>query len=663
MISSITIPNDIAAHEGLKSVELRDLSQVVILAGPNGGGKSRYLRAIARTFERATTARAAVPSQKETLKQRTQELEQSRAWALRPDDVAPPHSGEDWAERDRQVRHDKRHHQRRVEELSTEVQKLEENGLAQSLVRFSDEHQSGAKSPSLILLRYPSNERPMSNAENLAPTALHAALQQLDSGGFDSVHGNVHAYLSSVASTLWRAGHHEEQSKAGIQRRLEDVGQLNLILGKLLSTSLNYEATEGSFVHPVLRGRIFKQSELSDGEKILLTWAVTLHKQREDLAGSIVLIDEPETYLHPDACIKALEGLQQLIGRHGQIWIATHSVPLIAFGGMESVYFIKGHEASFARNKLDDLVCSLLGGPDGRMRLHAMLLDADKIAAARFLAECLIAPNAVDTHAECPQKLMFRQVVDRAIAGNEPLRILDFGAGRGRLAAALANHDHSAEIEYFAYCPLGPDADGDRAACLRRIGDVNHSTSSDNFYWDNLAALETQEGASFNMVVLCNVLHEIDPNDWLDTISSVDRLLSDDGVLVVMEDLTPAIGEMPHPRGYLVLDVFALRRLFRDAEGVQMIREAKQGRLTAVEVPKASLRHACADSRNDAIDHVLQCAKKEAKQIRRDTGPRSAESGRRHAHLMMQIVNALFAQEQFGSVPSHCGPDAAVTSR
>jgi predicted ATPase len=156
-------------------------------------------------------------------------------------------------------------------------------------------------------------------------------------GGFENALLSVQAYFYDVARTLHEAENHRVREHPALQARLEDALAFNEVLRVLLSAKIEPAIDDNLGVVARFRGRPFKPEELSQGELILAVWAIILRRQKEDLRGAYLLVDEPENHLHPDVCIRALTALQeQILGPDGQIWLATHSVPLIAHAGIES---------------------------------------------------------------------------------------------------------------------------------------------------------------------------------------------------------------------------------------------------------------------------------------------------------------------------------------
>src|SRR5207253_10002372 len=92
----------------------------------------------------------------------------------------------------------------------------------------------------------------------------------------------------------------------------------------------------------------------------------------------------------------------------------------------------------------------------------------------------------------------------------------------------------------------------------------------DNKYFNDLnSLLSVYDKESFDVVIMCNVLHDLDPKDWLKLFQNqgiIANLLSDNGILLLVEDHQIPIGEIAYQKGFLVLDTPQLKELFKISE-------------------------------------------------------------------------------------------------
>ncbi|WP_169787064.1 class I SAM-dependent methyltransferase [Hyalangium minutum] len=463
----------------------------------------------------------------------------------------------------------------------------------------------------------------------------------------------MHAYCTLIAQAMCHS-ENPRMTQLDTAALQHDSMLFNSILRALLDKELGF-AFEKTEIRPTLRNRPLVVSELSTGEQILLTWAISLHRQREALSKAIVLIDEPESHLHHDACIRALTKLRdEVLGPEGQIWLATHSVPLLAWGGLDSVNFVRDGNIEFAGNKVTSVVESLLGGKDGRDRLKTFIADAEEIAFMEFAAQCVLPAGVADPKTGDKQETQFIEVIRQRIMSQQLIRILDFSAGKGRFGSALREHlatyaDASVKprIEYHAYNVPDIRDSTVEEACKERIAALEQPGSVDDYYWGNLPQLQARHGPTFDLVILCNVLHEIKPEEWLAVFRDIHEVLAPDGVLLVMEDLILPVGELPNERGYLLLDDFGLGRLFGDPKGIKLLQK-RDDRLLAVEIPKSLVSRVTPETRASALRHIRDHARVEVNRIRsKATAAPSHRLGREHAHYSMLFTNASLALEAF----------------
>jgi hypothetical protein len=241
--------------------------------------------------------------------------------------------------------------------------------------------------------------------------------------------------------------------------------------------------------------------------------------------------------------------------------------------------------------------------------------------------------------------------------GKVPKCVVDYGAGRARLLAALAEGytpgadelPLSTALDYVAVDP----GDDDKTECENVIAKVYGNGGDRRF--DDVGAVRTKKGDHFaDVVVLCNVLHEVDPRDWpqlFHPASGIGALLKPNGVILIVEDQRMPVGEKAHPKGFLVLDTVALRSLF-DATPAQISRSDADadGRLLAHVVPASMLARVTAGTIRKAIEEVAGAAQTEIRKLRcGDAGSASYKHGLRHAFWTHQFANAQLALAEMGA--------------
>jgi hypothetical protein len=158
---------------------------------------------------------------------------------------------------------------------------------------------------------------------------------------------------------------------------------------------------------------------------------------------------------------------------------------------------------------------------------------------------------------------------------------------------------------------------------------------------------------TFDAVVMCNVLHEIDPRQWpslFDNNGLVYRALNATGKLIIVEDYLMPKGEYAHPYGFIVLNTEALAELFGAGDGDNKILPLESegryfGRIRAHVVPRHLLTNATPERRTVALE---LCASKAVAEIRRlrEEDIHSFRSGQAHAFWVQQLANTTLALKE-----------------
>lgn len=626
-------------RDGL-SGRLERLGPIVVLAGPNGGGKSRTLQRLfgkvrehIEHFHDAESglrlAQQRLSADRERAAKLNAALQRASRKRLKAGVASRGHAF-------------KRGTNSSLPIVNSPVEKLFEEDIAahtETLSRFECIDVVGSGE---IVHFDPKASRVPDH--RLATGRQHAeARRQLGRLGVGNVDTHVSAYLAKIYERYVSTTHPARNSTE--EERLATTvewARLQQLCSELLALPLSFN-DEG----PTLRGVAPSDARLSEGQSVLLQLAVVLHAQGTMLNGSVLLLDEPELHLHPAASLQVLERLQKA-NPEGQIWIATHSLPILAWAEPTAIWYLREGQARWAGKAPETVLAGLLGGGAGRRRIEAFLSLPAQLASNRFAAECLRPPGVVETG---PQDVQLQQVV-AAIDGST--RILDFGAGKGRLLGALSSAHEARtpdpappglECDYFAFEP-------DEATHQHLLDVVRGAfTDADRRVFDTEAVMLAElRNSPVEVIVMVNVLHEIHPKDWTRLFGEdgvLTKVLAPEGLLLVVEDQEIPTGEKAHSLGFLLLDQAQLKELFA-CGGQEAIKTAstRGGRLRAHAIAASAVKQVSAESRKHALESLRDAALQNIAALR--AYPDTAEAGRLHGLWTQLFANAYVAIRELG---------------
>lgn len=427
-------------------------------------------------------------------------------------------------------------------------------------------------------------------------------------------------------------------------------------LKKLVLTMLGSEVPLDldNTLNLTFEGRRTYPTALSAGQQVLFQFACLLHAQGASIERCLVLMDEPENHLHPSVLAQVIDGVRRCLSVGGQLWVATHSVPLIAHlvrDEPDCLWYVESGRVKHAGRSPEKVLESLMGGAEGARNLHEFTLLPAQYAALRFMSECLVEPSVVGPDIKDPQTNQIAAILQKRHTGKDkPLRVLDFGAGKARLLATLAALDPAARtsLDYLAFDP-GTEYESEREAEIKAVYGPAPGLRS----FTNLPALTTAvDKGSVDVVVMCNVLHEVDPNKWLalfGTGGALSRLLAPSGALLIVEDYGISVGERAHRYGFLMLDTPELRTLFQVTEAdvkaqhfvVEPSHEERyKDRLIAHLIDKVCVERATSSTQHQAIEVLRDRMTDQVEDVLSESSSRSSADGRHYARMAQLLTNA-----------------------
>jgi len=300
-----------------------------------------------------------------------------------------------------------------------------------------------------------------------------------------------------------------------------------------------------------LDGREFNYDEFSEGEKSLFAFALLffLLDQNPNLKikESIIVIDEPEIHLHPDSEIDLINGIREVIGKKGQLWIATHSINILSDLNYDEIFMVKDGIIKHPSQSTPGASLSELMSIEERiLKLSDFLTSISDWTYVNFMTQCFSNPEALESaRINDPQVELFKKSLN---SSNKKMNmLLDFGAGRGRLYEQIKDDDYF--VSHFNYSALEPENEYHKELINLGVRQI-------------LSDYKDLQVNTYDHVILCNVLHEIELSVWLETLNKIIDSLKEDGFLIIIEDRILPKGEKIGEIGYLMLDLPEIRRLF-----------------------------------------------------------------------------------------------------
>jgi hypothetical protein len=357
-------------------------------------------------------------------------------------------------------------------------------------------------------------------------------------------------------------------------------------------------------------------------------------------------MDEPENHLHPAALLDLIGVIRARLGT-GQLWVATHSLHLLAEFESSSIWWMEENEIKKAGDKPEQVLLGLLGDEDRREKLASFLDLPFILGTNRFAAECITPPEVVSYRPGDPQNTQICSMISDSIPNEAPLRILDLGAGKGRLASEFSerlNADQKALLDYVAFDISRHDAE----ECLAAIDQLYGRHEMRLFHsWPDLRA--RYDFGTFHVCVMCNVLHEISPSNWSDLFGAggkVAKLLSTNGYLLLIEVQRLPYGEQANENGFIVLDTPQLRKLFdiKDTELSKIVVDSRrEGWLKAHLIPGEFISRYTAETRRSALEDLASASFDRIREIRVTENKSDYRQGRLHGFWVQQYANAQLA--------------------
>nr|WP_315220923.1 AAA family ATPase [uncultured Flavobacterium sp.] len=628
-IKRIDIPKSTNNNDGLEHIKMDKLDNIVLIAGKNGSGKTRILNKIFSTLSSKPT-QSIISNAKNQLKKLKRDIVDFEMHLKRYNEQLSKTTDQSQIER---FNSNILENTNAIESSKQQIKKLEFQ-LDWKQIETSE------LAVSYSSVRFVPKSLDLKDCNAFPKNQIISYATNINSVGIDNLPLGTFSKIQVIQDRWFNSTHqHSQASKDEKESAIADYEKLKQIIDIFLNTSIgrtiNDEAT--------LFGFPMGQSNLSDGQKILLQFCLAIYSQETALNELILILDEPENHLHPSVIIETIEKIRKCVS-NGQIWIATHSIPLLAHFDPSLIWYVENSQIGHAGKIPEKVLHSLLGNEDEVARLQDFISLPSQYATSRYAFESLFEPGAVLTDSNDPQSFQVRtDLLNLSKTG--VLRILDYGAGKGRLISNIVDLDETNQekliekIEYIAYDKFPNDKGHCESALIKAYGNCEKKYFND---FTNL--LSVYDKGTFDVVIMCNVLHEIDPKDWLKLFQNegiISSLLSENGMLLLVEDHQIPIGEKAYQKGFLVLDTPELKDLFKISEKESDFSYSDKkgdGRLKAHQIPKRCLTQIDEASRLSAIKSMSTTAREKILEIREQE--KNYQNGKLHGFWTQQFANA-----------------------
>lgn len=365
-------------------------------------------------------------------------------------------------------------------------------------------------------------------------------------------------------------------------------------------------------------GDVIAEAKLSEGQQLLLQMCVQLYAKDAQSDDYILLLDEPEVHLHPSAVIQFVEDVKRK-NKNGQIWIATHSLALASHFDPDDIWYVSGGEVEKAGRKSERILKGLIGNEEDIEKLRLFTDLPYQFGVTRFSTQCLLPPTVVETGAKDPQFQQIKEIFKTQQSQGGKIKLLDYGAGKGRLISSFAEDGSNSKeiLDYYAY-----DKSVENKECC--IGNIKkfHNEDAELRYYSEISSLDKK---SFDIVLMCNVLHEIEHNEWENTFNLIGDILKSEGFLLIVEDNRIPIGELPNKEGFLVLNTEQLNVLFKIdpplsssniKDACDVIEYKEKNRLMAHLIPAEYMKNVKEETVKAAIESLKDMAERKIKELR-----------------------------------------------
>lgn len=489
------------------------------------------------------------------------------------------------------------------------------------------------------LINYAHFDARLQSSDNFSPYVIHQSKEKLRQCNYEETALNSLLYLKDLAE-----GYSEESSEENGYKGLMDF----IEFAKELELELSWDKEERTLK---IFNRKFEDAELSPGQIYALRMAIAC-KVHEAGENFVFLLDEPETHLHPSLLIKIINKLMEHFN-DSQFFIATHSLPLISYLTVVNedttvFYMEKGEIKDRLRSNSEPILNNLIGDDEDQFAIRQIFASSEELACNKFCMECFLEPMVVGGGVPNDPSVHMAESNMRFLDETEPIIIVDFGAGEGRLLECMVEDGIKNGYEYYAYNVEKDDAD----YCKKIITEAGVKGKS-ICGKDNLAELNGKA----DRVFMVNVLHEISPNLWKSEFDTINDLLKDDGELIIIEREILTMGESPFENGYLMLtgidDKSAASEALFCVENFELSRHKEKPYIIAYRINKKGVGSVKDADFETVFEELIKNALAKIRELRKAEKSRHIDrykNGLSLAFWLNQLASALMCNEDIRQV-------------
>ncbi len=590
--TSLNIPEEFTNKYALAPISMKGLGQVVLLAGKNGSGKTRFFRTLQElinTYPDTATERLVhenITRFGRSLKNYEDQLQNAEEGVDKTD-------------------------------ISKDIQKLNEierlkNSIIQNNRELGDQERALRIKNAIIIEPEKLNDSLVSfvpkildliDSYTMNPAEAEQNSKLIDAKEMDGLARGVIPAIHLIQKKFVNVSTTDTSDLDITEEEVEKIRSDYKRLKKYIALFLNTELKRDPAGNPVLFGRRIGDAQLSDGQKILLQFCMALYARETNLDNLVILMDEPENHLHPAALLEVLDIILKNIP-NGQLWIATHSINVLAHFDPQCLQYINAGSISYEGNIPTNVLKGLLGEEEEIIRLQQFISLPDVHMLQKYAYQCLVIPNVVFNGSEDPQNKQTRDNLRFLRQGSRKISVLDIGVGKGRLLAAIDELDRKATVNTADWLDYdGFDITDVNKDLLHAIFKNVYNNDRNRFFTD----LAEVQGKRYDVIILCNVFHELEPKVWYEylvDLNGLRSLMSEEGHLIIVEDQFIPIGEKANSFGFLLMGSAQLRIMFGVAADDKDFEEGdyrKDGRLKSYRIPKRYLFNVTKQSIRDAL--------------------------------------------------------------